>query len=160
MAEGMADLVWSDALTADAHAIRAEVEQDLAGLGVPGRVELTGAASLPGVLTKGDIDLHLRVIEPGAFPGVVALLSDHFQPASREAWAGTLAVFEVPGRRPTGLAVTPVDSEHDRRFRRCWIRLREEPLLLSEYNAMKRTSYGGSSYEGLKTDFFNRIAQE
>jgi uncharacterized protein len=156
----MADLVWSDAITADAHAIRGEVEQHLACLGVPGRVELTGAASLPGVLTKGDIDLHLRVTEPGAFPGVVELLGDHFQPASPEAWAGTLAVFEVPGGRPTGLAVTPVDSEHDRRFRRCWIRLREEPLLLSEYNAMKRTSYGGPSYEALKTDFFNRIAQE
>ena len=156
----MADLVWSDAITADAHAIRAEVEHHLAGLGVPGRVELTGAASLPGVLTKGDVDLHLRVTEPGAFPVVVELLGDHFQPASREAWAGTLAVFDVPGRRPTGLAVTPVDSEHDRRFRRCWIRLRDEPLLLSEYNEMKRASYGGPSYEGLKTDFFNRIAQD
>ena len=155
----MAGLVWSDAISGDAHAIRAEVEQHLAGLGVPGRVELTGAASLPGVLTKGDIDLHLRVTELGAFPGVVELLSDHFRPASPAAWAGTLAVFEVPGRRPTGLAVTPVDSEHDRRFRRCWIRLREEPLLLNEYNAMKRTSYGGPSYEGLKADFFNRLAQ-
>ena len=156
----MADLVWSDALTADAHAIRAEVEHHLTRLEVPGRVELTGAASLPGVLTKGDIDLHLRVTEPGAFPGVVELLGDHFQPASREAWAGTLAVFEVPGRRPTGLAVTPVDSEHDRRFRRCWIRLRAEPVLRGEYNEMKRTSYGGPSYEGLKTDFFNRISQD
>ena len=106
----MADLVWSDAITADAHAIRAEVEQDLAGLGVPGRVELTGAASLPGVLTKGDIDLHLRVTEPGAFPGVVALLSDHFQPASREAWAGTLAVFEVPGRRPASRSLRSTAS--------------------------------------------------
>ena len=154
----MAGLVWSDAISGDAHAIRAEVEQHLAGLGVPGRVELTGAASLPGVLTKGDIDLHLRVTELGAFPGVVELLSDHFQPASPAAWAGTLAVFEVPSRRPTGLAVTPVDSEHDRRFRRCWIRLRDEPLLLSEYNAMKRTSFGGPAYEGLKADFFSRIA--
>ena len=155
----MAGLVWSDAITGDAHAIRAEVEHSLAGLGVPGRVQLTGAASLPGVLTKGDIDLHLRVTELDAFPGVVELLGDHFRPASPAAWAATLAVFEVPGRRPTGLAVTPVDSEHDQRFRRCWTRLREEPLLLSEYNAMKRTSYGGPSYEGLKADFFNRIAQ-
>ena len=151
--------MWSDAITGDAHAIRAEFEHSLAGLGVPGRVELTGAASLPGVLTMGDIDLHLRVTELDAFPGVVELLGDHFRPASPAAWAATLAVFEVPGRRPTGLAVTPVDSEHDQRFRRCWTRLREEPLLLSEYNAMKRTSYGGPSYEGLKADFFNRIAQ-
>jgi hypothetical protein len=112
------------------------------------------------VLTKGDIDLHLRVTGQAAFPGVVEQLGDLFRPASPAAWAETLAVFEVPGRRPIGLAVTPVDSEHDHRFRRCWTRLREEPLLVSEYNAMKRTSFGGPSYEGLKADFFNRIARE
>jgi uncharacterized protein len=154
----MAGLVWSDAIAAEARAVRAEVERQLAGLGIPGRLELTGAASLPGVLTKGDIDLHLRVTGRSGFADAVERIGDVYRPASPAAWAETLAVFEIPGGRSTGLAVTPVDSEHDRRFRRCWIRLREEPALLREYNAMKLGAFGDPSYERRKSDFFTRIA--
>lgn len=155
----MAGLVWSDAIVAEARAIRAAVDRHLVALGIPGRLELTGAASLPGVLTKGDVDLHLRVTGTGAFADVVERIGQLYRPASPSAWAETLAVFEIPGSRPTGLAVTPVDSEHDRRFRRCWARLREEPLLLREYNAMKRSAFGDPSYERLKSDFFTRIVE-
>jgi len=156
----MASLLWSDAILEEAVAIRAEAERRLAGLGIPGRLELTGATSMPGVLTKGDVDLHLRVPGPATFAAVIERLGKLYLPASPEAWAETLAVFQVPGERPIGLAVTPVDSEHDRRFRRCWIRLRDEPLLLSEYNAMKEASFGGRSYEALKSAFFTRIAAD
>jgi hypothetical protein len=156
----MASLLWSDAILEEAGAIRAEVERRLAGLGIPGRLELTGAASMPGVLTKGDVDLHLRVTGPATFAAVTERLGEMHRPASPEAWAETLAVFEVPGGRPIGLAVTPVDSEHDQRFRRCWSRLRRDPGLLSEYNAMKEAAYGGRSYEALKSAFFTRIAAE
>jgi len=156
----MASLLWSDAITEEARAVRTEVERRLAGLGIPGRLELTGPASMPGVLTKGDIDLHLRVTGLATFAAVTERLGELYARASPEAWAATLAVFEVPGDRPIGLAVTPVDSEHDRRFRRCWVRLREEPVLLGEYNAMKESAFGGRSYEALKSAFFSRIADE
>ena len=48
----MASLLWSDAILEEAVAIRAEAERRLAGLGIPGRLELTGATSMPGVLRR------------------------------------------------------------------------------------------------------------
>jgi uncharacterized protein len=112
---------------------------------------------MPGVLTKGDVDLHLRV-GPEAFAEALARLADVYTPTSLSAWGETLAVFEVPGARPTGLAVTPVGSEHDRRFRRSWERLAAEPDLLGEYNMMKQESFGDPSHEQRKAAFFTRIS--
>lgn len=115
---------------------------------------------MPGVRTRGDIDLHLRV-EPDDFDEVVSRLNDLYNPASRHAWADTLAVFDVPAIRPTGLAVTPVGSPHDWRFTQSWHRLRADPVLLEEYNALKSRYAGTASYEEQKSAFFDRaIAAE
>jgi GrpB-like predicted nucleotidyltransferase (UPF0157 family) len=152
----MGGLLWSDALTEDARQIHAAVSLRLSELDVPGTLELTGAASLPGVLTKGDIDLHLRVPE-GTFTQVVERLGTAYSPTNIEIWAPTLAVFEIPGGRPAGLAVTPVGTEHDRRFTAAWRRLAQNRALLEEYNELKRTAFGDPAYEDRKSAFFTRI---
>ena len=156
LAVGMADLVWSDRLLDEARAARDEVAAALTHLRVPGELVLTGATSVAGALTKGDIDLHLRV-ETGHYTATVALLGDTYRAASVHAWADTLAVFDVPGPRPTGLAVTPVGSVHDQRFRLTWRALRRDPRLLAEYNALKRAAYGTTEYEERKSAFFTAI---
>lgn len=153
----MDGLVWSDGLLDEARQVRARVAAALSGLGLPGEVELTGGLSLPGALTKGDVDLHLRV-QPEDFGDVVSRLRDVLPVASPHAWAATLAVFEVPGSVPTGLAVTPHGSEHDARFRLVWQRLRDDPSLLREYNALKADSVGTAGYEERKSRFFSAIA--
>ena len=152
----MHGLVWSDDLVDEATQTRDAVAAALQSLGVPGDLWLTGAASVAGALTKGDIDLHLRVA-PGAFDDVVALLKEVYLVGSVHSWATTLAVFDVPGPRPTGLAVTPVGSEHDERFRRTWRALRTDPELLARYNALKSSTVGTSDYEQQKSDFFSSI---
>jgi uncharacterized protein len=149
-------LVWSDDLLAEAAWVRDEVEQALRLLGVPGELVLTGALSVAGALTKGDVDLHLRV-EPRSFESVVACLRVAYPVGSPHSWAATLAVFDVPGPRPTGLAVTPVDSEHDLRFRLAWEALRRDPGLLAEYNALKAASTGTEEYEAHKSRFFSSV---
>lgn len=154
-----AGLLWSDAILGEARAIHERVESRLTDLGIPGLLEPTGATCMPGVLTKGDVDLHLRAPGREMFLVAVERLRELYRPASPDAWVETLAVFDVPDIRPTGLAVTPVGSEHDLRFRRCWTRLREEPQLLGEYNELKRAAFGDRSYEELKAAFFTRIAR-
>ena len=154
----MADLVWSDGLLDEAHAARDDVAVALRHLGVPGDLVLTGATSVPGALTKGDVDLHLRV-DPGHYIAAVALLGETYEAASLDAWAETLAVFDIPRPRPTGLAVTPVGSVHDRRFRATWRVLHRDRLRLAEYNALKRTAYGTAEYEELKSAFFTAIVE-
>jgi len=152
------DLVWSDDLLDEARRVRAEVARLLHGLAVPGELVLTGGASLPGLLTKGDIDLHLRVAAR-AYGDAVARLGRTFPVASAHAWADTLAVFQVPAPRAVGLAVTPLGSEHDQRFQRTWQALAGSPRLRAEYNALKTATPGTDEYERRKSDFFSDVVR-
>ena len=111
---------------------------------------LTGGSSVPGALTKGDVDLHLRVA-PAGFAECVAAFRGVYDVVHPEIWQDTLATFEVPGAPlPTGVAVTPVGSAHDVRFHRSSELLSADPALLAAYNAMKAAG-------GDKSAFFDRL---
>lgn len=137
----------------------------LDALGVPGELVLVGGSSVPGALTHGDVDLHLRVPE-SEFAAVVAALRKEYPVVHPEIWSATLATFTVPQDKatdpPTGLAVTPRGSEHDVRFTRSWQRLRGDPKLVEQYNAMKLAGDGpdGAGYEARKSAFFDRLLTE
>ncbi len=122
-----------------------------------GELVLTGGSSVPGALTVGDVDLHLRVA-PADFTQVVERLRDLYEVVHPDIWTATLATFAVPGE-DVGIAVTPIGSEHDRRFTAAWNRLRSEPKRLEAYNAMKRqhASPGGGAYLAAKSRFFDEI---
>ena len=122
---------------------------------------LTGGSSLPGALTGGDIDLHLRV-PPDDFARVVAALIGSYDVVHPEIWTASLATFAVPGDEATGIAVTPIDSEHDLRFRRAWVRLATDPAALESYNALKRRHEGGDldEYLAAKSQFFDELSAE
>lgn len=152
----MKRLVLSDELADGTRAVHVEVTALVNRHNIPGELELTGASSTPGALTKGDIDLHLRV-EAADYAWVLARLEDFLARTNLDAWAATLAVFAVSADRTTELAVTPIGSEHDRRFRLAWERLRSEPELLREYNLMKLSAFGTPQYDSLKSAFFTRI---
>jgi hypothetical protein len=137
-------------------AILAAERGRLAALGLPPHeLELTGGCSVDGALTKGDVDLHLRV-DRASFDAVVAALRGVYEVVLPEIWQpGALATFAVPGAAlPTGVAVTPVGSAHDVRFRRSWALLRADPELLAAYNAVK---VAGPDYEEAKSTFFDRL---
>ena len=138
-----------------AQAIHAEIRDQLRPVLPPHELVLTGGSSVPGTVTKGDVDLHLRVSATD-FDTTVAVLTTLYAVVLPEIWQPTLATFAVPGTAlPTGIAVTPVDSEHDVRFRRTWHLLSTNPHLLAEYNAMKVAGEG--DYEQRKSAFFDRI---
>jgi len=141
----------AEEFTGTARATLTEVGAALAPLLPPHELLLTGGSSVPGALTKGDVDLHLTVA-PSDFDGTVATLRTLYPVVHPEIWQATLATFTVPARLPTGLAVTPAGSEHDRRFRRTWRLLGADPGLLAAYNAMKVAGAGG--YETRKSAFF------
>jgi uncharacterized protein len=149
-------LIWSDDVLEEARQTRDRVAAALAEGAVPGDLELTGASGTPGVLTKGDIDLHLRVT-PDRFADAVRRLGDAYHVGSPLAWGATLAVFALPGPRPTGLAVTPVGSEHDLRLVRSWREIRLRPDLREAYNRLKRASWRSADYEDQKSAFFTRV---
>jgi hypothetical protein len=134
--------------------IRDAVQARLAPVLPPHELVLTGGSSVPGALTKGDIDLHLRVAL-GDFAAAVATLRGRYPVVHPEIWQDTLATFAIEAELPTGLAVTPIGSAHDVRFRRTWALLAADPALLAAYNAVKAA--GGGDYERRKSAFFDRL---
>ncbi len=145
-------LLRSDDLMPVAARIAAEVRERLASLLPAYELVHTGGTSVPGALTKGDVDLHLRVA-PTDFAATVGVLRGLYRSVHPEIWQDTLATFAVEASLPTGIAVTPIGSEHDVRFRRSWELLRADPRLLARYNAMKQ----GGDYEDRKSAFFDSI---
>lgn len=127
-------------------------------LGLAGELVLVGGSSVAGALTRGDVDLHLRVA-PADFAEAVALLRRVYVVVHPQIWGSTLATFTVPAALPTGMAVTPAGSQHDLRFTRCWQLLAADPVLVGEYNAVKLAGYGADdgSYEDRKSAFFDRL---
>ena len=148
-------VIWSDEIAGEAKAIHVRVRRTLRELEIPGELEWTGGSSVPRTLTRGDVDLHLRV-PAESFATTVAILKDHFPIGSPHSWAETLAVFDIPDQPlPTGLAVTPIYSEHDRRFTRAWSRIAADPDVHRRYNDLKR--HTTDDYESRKAAFFNDL---
>ena len=141
-------------------AVLAAERRRLRRLGVPGDLVLVGGSSVPGALTHGDVDLHLRV-PPADFPDAVARLRRTYRVVHPQIWTSTLATFELvrPGPPPVGLAATPLGSEHDVRFTRTWALLAADPALVADYNAVKLAGDGpdGAGYEERKSAFFDRL---
>lgn len=141
-------------------AIRQRERARLRTLGLPGTLVLVGGTSVAGALTRGDVDLHLRVPRD-AFPATVAALEAIYDIVRPDIWAPTLATFSVQAALPTGLAATPVGSVHDVRFTRTWQLLAADPALVAEYNAVKTLLDGpsGTHYEDRKSAFFDHVLQ-
>jgi len=141
-----------------AHAILRRERDRLQGLlAQPHQLLLVGGSSVPGALTKGDVDLHLRVAASDFAP-VVATLRTVYEVVHPEIWQATLATFEVAAPLPTGVAVTPAGSEHDVRFTRTWERLAADPELVRDYNDIKlRHRDDPEEYERRKSAFFDSL---
>lgn len=122
---------------------------------IPGHLVLVGGSSVPAALTRGDIDLHLRV-PPDEFDRVASTLKDVFGIVHPEIWGPTLATFDVTTDPPVGLAVTPRGSEHDLRFTRSWQLLAADPGLVQAYNEVKQFA-PDDEYEARKSDFFDMV---
>jgi hypothetical protein len=137
--------------------LRHERDRLAALLPDPHELLLIGGSSLPEALTKGDVDLHLRV-PVAAFPGVVTALSDIYEVVHPQIWQPTLATFAVEAALPAGVAVTPAGSEHDLRFTRSWQRLAADPALVLAYNDLKvRHRDDPGKYERHKSAFFDSL---
>lgn len=127
--------------------------RELERAGVPGSLTLLGGSSLVGLLTKGDVDLHLRV-PADAFPVAVARLLDSYKPANREIWTPAFVTVERPGDPDVGIAVTAIGSEHDARFSRTWAVMRASESARLRYNDIKRRRPGD---EVAKSRFFDEV---
>ena len=120
----------------------------------------TGGTSIPDALTRGDLDIHVRVA-PADFVAARDVLARAYTTYSPEMWTAQFATFvREDAEVDTGVALTAVGGEHDRRFLTAWRKLRSDSQLLEEYNALKEAHDGAEEddlYRAAKSAFFDRL---
>ena len=118
-----------------------------------------GATAIPGALTKGDVDVLLRV-SGARFFAVVDVLKRHFTIKQPDNWTPDFASFgdDTSFALPVGIQVVVKDSENDFLlfFRDHFI---SHPAALAEYNRLKTThaAEGPEGYWKAKDQFLEKI---
>jgi GrpB-like predicted nucleotidyltransferase (UPF0157 family) len=141
-----------------AESVVADVESSLRELLPDCQIEHIGATSLPDGVTKGDVDINIRV-PARSFGETVDTLRRRFAVAQPGNWSETFASFSDPSRAlPLGLQVTVIGSPHDflvplRDLMRANTELRHE------YERCKRdaAALGPDGYWAAKDEFLSRV---
>ncbi|MBB1092779.1 GrpB family protein [Rhodopseudomonas palustris] len=127
---------------AAAERLFAAVQQQLHAL-LPATAEVlhVGATAVPGCLTKGDLDIVVRV-ERKDFQAVEAALAARFARNPGSIGTDEFAAFEDEDRTPhLGIQLTAKGGEWDV-FHRFVDALRADPDLMKSYNALKMAHDG------------------
>jgi GrpB-like predicted nucleotidyltransferase (UPF0157 family) len=128
---------------------------------LPGvEIEHVGSTSIPGALTKGDLDLLVRVDAAG-FDAAVVALRELYAVHQPENWTATYASFADPAASdpPVGVQLAVRGSGDDLLFAPFRQALIDDPALLREYNDLKLSLDGEDyeSYTDVKGAFVQRV---
>ncbi len=122
-------------------------------------VQEFGATVIPGAITKGDLDLLVRV-PAEAFEESRGALGGSYAVHQLENWTPSFASFKAAAREPeVGIHIVIVDSPDDVLLRGSRDALLGDPALLERYNALKREHEGADPdvYWRAKTAFFEEL---
>lgn len=114
-----------------------------------------GGTSVPGVLTSGDVDLHVRVDEAD-FIAARDLLSELYEPLYRDHWQESAYFFVLDSDPRVEIALTEIGNIDDLHHGEAWRRIAQDSELIEKYNALKRDCNGRpvAEYEAAKRAFF------
>lgn len=121
-------------------------------------IQHVGSTSIPGSLTKGDLDIQVRV-EQKDFISVRDFLHDNFDQNVGSPYTDSFASFkEDDAIPPLGIQLTVIDSELDL-FTKFRDKLVDNPALLRSYNELKKRHEGESieKYRQAKSGFITSV---
>jgi GrpB-like predicted nucleotidyltransferase (UPF0157 family) len=110
-------------------------------------MEHVGSTSIPGALTKGDLDLLVRV-GAAEFDAAVRMVRGMYDVHQPENWTPSYASFVDPEATypPVGVQVVVRGSDDDRLFGPFREAMIADPALLAAYNRFK-LEHDGEDYE-------------
>jgi GrpB-like predicted nucleotidyltransferase (UPF0157 family) len=118
-----------------------------------------GSTALPSALTKGDVDVLLRV-SPAILPQAVSLLRRHFTIKQPTNWTSSFASFgdDISYELPLGIQVVVKNSTDDF-FLFLHDYLMSNPDAFKEYNCLKVThaGEGPEGYWRAKDKFLSKV---
>lgn len=119
-------------------------------------IQHVGSTAISGALSKGDLDINIRV-KPEDFEGVVKTLKTLYEINQPENWTKVFASFKDDSRK-LGVQLTTVGSVEDyfvvqRDY------LKSHPEAVSELNVLKEKYEGKDmeEYRKAKGEFFKRL---
>ncbi|MGI6855089.1 GrpB family protein [Mesorhizobium sp. 1B3] len=138
-----------------------EVKRELSSnLPSDAQVLHVGATSIPGCLTKGDLDIVVRV-DASEFAAAETYLASRFSRNESSARSHEFAAFEDPDRAPPlGVQLTAKGGSFDI-FHTFAEALRANAVLLRRYNALKLAFQNKpmAQYRAAKGAFINEVLQ-
>jgi GrpB-like predicted nucleotidyltransferase (UPF0157 family) len=144
-----------------AGAVVADVESSLRQLLPDCQIEHVGATSMPDGVTKGDVDLSVRV-SADLFDEAVDLLRGRFDIAQPDNWTATYASFSDQSLAlPVGLQVSVIGSSDDFLVPLRDL-MRSDAELRHQYDRVKRdaASLGPDGYWAAKNAFLEPIVSQ
>lgn len=123
-------------------------------LPVSADIRHVGATAVPGCITKGDLDIVVRVAATD-FAAADAVLAARYSRNQGSARTDTFAAFEDDAVEPhLGIQLAVIDSADDF-FHQFAYALRENSDLLARYNALKKSFDGRpmAEYRAAKDEF-------
>ncbi|OGM59222.1 hypothetical protein A2955_04500 [Candidatus Woesebacteria bacterium RIFCSPLOWO2_01_FULL_37_19] len=117
-----------------------------------------GGAAIPGALTKGDLDVVIRVGRK-KFPNALKALAATFKVHHKEMWNEDFAIFKDVSYSPkVDILVTVIGSKSDN-LHKIQELLKENGKLLEEYNEIKLEFIDSKSkeYKIAKRRFYNKL---
>ena len=126
------------------------------------RVEHIGGTSIPGALTKGDVDV-LVTVAAADFPVAVDALRKLYAVNQPENWTPAFASFKDDTSFPLAFGAQLVtDGAEPYAFLALRERLCCDPVALADYNAIKRAHEGrdDAAYREAKGGFIERLLNE
>lgn len=124
-------------------------------------IQHVGSSSIPGALTKFDVDIQIRV--PKAhFQNVQEMLEKQYSSHHTNLWEESLfAIFQTKEGERVDLMLTAIDSDYDN-FYKVRDYLTAHPKMLQKYNTLKKSAEGKTieEYRELKNTFFFELEKE
>ncbi|MBM0064160.1 GrpB family protein [Alkalicoccobacillus gibsonii] len=116
-----------------------------------------GSTAVPNALTKGDIDLQIRVKQKN-FLEAKRLLLSRYELNTGSSQTSFFSAFEIEDELPIGVQLTVINSEIDH-FWKVTEFFKANPTIQEEYNQLKK-AYNGQpmdKYRTKKSEFIEKI---
>lgn len=138
------------------HSLFESEKRELSDLFPDSGIEHIGSTAIPGTLTKGDVDINIR-IKSEEFDRAIEILKNLYEINQPENWSKEFASFK-DGSRDLGVQVTVIGSSEDyfvtqREY------LKSHPEAVYELNDLKEQFKGKrmNEYQEAKGEFFEKL---
>ena len=149
----------SEVATARAQLAFAALAGDLSALLPHAEVEHVGATAVPGCLSKGDLDVLVRVARP-VFEASAVVLDGALHRSDRNAPTAEYVEYDAAVEDvAASVQLVAAGSELDDRFSRLKAILLADPAALADYNELKVRCEGGtmSAYRLAKAELIDAL---